>query len=148
MVLTRNMVHSALYMVVVFLATAVLYLLFQAPLVAMLQITVYAGGILVLFLFVIMLIGAERMAHTEPLRGQRPLAFGLAAVLLVETLYLTTTRWEPAGTVAVGPEYGGPQAVGLVLFSRYLLPFEIVSFLLLVAMIGAVVLTPRRERRP
>ena len=147
MVLARNMVHSALYMVVVFLATAVLYLVYQAPLIAMLQITVYAGGIMVLFLFVIMLIGAEKMAHTENLRWQRPLAFGLAGILLAETIYTAAAQWTLPEPVAVDPEFGGPRAVGLVLFSQYLLPFELTSLLLLVAMIGAVVLTIRREKR-
>lgn len=147
MVLTRNMVHSALFMVVVFLATAVLYLIYQAPLIAMLQITVYAGGIMVLFLFVIMLIGAEKMTHTETLRGQRPLAFGLAGILLVETIYVTAAQLTLPDPVAVGAEFGGPRAVGLLLFNQYLLPFELTSLLLLVAMIGAVVLTLRKERR-
>ena len=146
MVVTRNMVYSALFMVVVFLATAVLYLLYQAPLIAMLQITVYAGGIMVLFLFVIMLIGAEKMTHTENLRWQRPLAFGLMAALLVETIYIAVGQMKPPDSVAVGPDFGGPQAVGLLLFNKYLLPFEIVSILLLVAMIGAVVLTIRGEK--
>jgi len=146
MVVTRNMVHSALFMVVVFLATAVLYLVYQAPLIAMLQITVYAGGIMVLFLFVIMLIGAEKMTHTENLRWQRPLAFGLMAALLVETIYIAIGQIKPPDPVAVGPEFGGPKAVGPVLFSQYLLPFELTSILLLVAMIGAVVLTIRREK--
>lgn len=152
MVVTRNMVHSALFMVVVFLATAVLYLVYQAPLIAMLQITVYAGGIMVLFLFVIMLIGAEKMSHVENLRWQRPLALGLAGVLLAETIYVAvTTTWlqpgrELSNSVAVSPDFGSPRAVGLVLFSQYLLPFELTSLLLLVAMIGAVVLSLRGER--
>lgn len=146
MVVTRNMVHSALFMVVVFLATAVLYLVYQAPLIAMLQITVYAGGIMVLFLFVIMLIGAEKMAHTENLRWQRPLAFGLTGTLLVETIYVAAAQLKLPDPVAVSPDFGGPKAVGLVLFSQYLLPFELTSILLLVAMMGAVVLTIRREK--
>ena len=146
MVLTRNMVHSALFMVVVFLATAVLYLINQAPVIAMLQITVYAGGIMVLFLFVIMLIGAEKMTHTENLRGQRPLAFGLAGILLVETTYVAAAQLPLPDPVAVDPEFGGPRAVGRVLFSQYLLPFELTSILLLVAMIGTVVLTVRRKQ--
>lgn len=73
MVVTHNMVHSALFIVVVFSAAAVLYLIYQAPVIAMLQIAVYAGGIMVLFLFVIMLIGAEEMFHVENLRWQWPM---------------------------------------------------------------------------
>ncbi|HKZ83924.1 MAG TPA: NADH-quinone oxidoreductase subunit J [Anaerolineae bacterium] len=147
MVVTRNMVHSALFMVVVFLATAVLYLIYQAPLIAMLQITVYAGGIMVLFLFVIMLIGAEKMSHVENLRWQRPLAFGLAAALLIVTVYLASLELRTPAPVEVGPDFGSPEAIGQVLFSQYVLPFEVISILLLVAMVGAVVLTRKEKTR-
>ncbi|MBI3760425.1 MAG: NADH-quinone oxidoreductase subunit J [Chloroflexi bacterium] len=146
MVITRNMVHSALFMVVVFLATAVLYLVYQAPLLAMLQITVYAGGIMVLFLFVIMLIGAEKMSHVENLRWQRPLAFGLMAALLAETVYVAATRLQFPPPAAIGPDFGGPKAIGLVLFNQYLLPFEVTSVLLLAAMVGSIALTVRKEK--
>ncbi|HLF28027.1 MAG TPA: NADH-quinone oxidoreductase subunit J [Anaerolineae bacterium] len=147
MVVTRNMVHSALFMVVVFLATAVLYLAYHAPLIAMLQIAVYAGGIMVLFLFVIMLIGAEKMSHVENLRWQRPLAFGLAAILLVVTVYLASLELRTPAPVEVDPDFGGPQAIGQVLFSLYVLPFEVISILLLVAMVGAVVFTRKEKIR-
>src|SRR3989304_9743375 len=130
MVATRNMVYSALFMVVVFLATAVLYLIYQAPLIAMLQITVYAGAIMVLFLFVIMLIGAEKMSHAETLRWQRPLAFILAAILSVEVVYLAFRQYPFLASVDVDSDFGGPSAIGLMIFKDYVLPFEIVSILL------------------
>ena len=147
MVATRNMVYSALYMVIVFLATAVLYLIYQAPLIAMLQITVYAGAIMVLFLFVIMLIGTEKMSHFEDLRWQRPLAFMLAAILSVEVVYLAYRQYPLLELVEVDPDFGGPLAIGLAVFKDYVLPFEVVSVLLLVAMIGAVVLTIRQDKK-
>ena len=147
MVLTRSMVYSALYMVVVFLATAIIYLIYLAPLIAFLQITVYAGGIMVLFLFVIMLIGAEKMSHEENLPWQRPLAFGLMAALLLETFYLAASQWKLPHPAAVGEGFGSPREVGMALFNQYLLPFEVISILLLVALVGAVVLTSRKERR-
>jgi len=146
MVATRNMVYSALYMVLVFLATAVLYLIYQAPLIAMLQITVYAGGIMVLFIFVIMLIGVEKMSHVENLRWQRPLAFILAAILFTEVIYLAFRRYPLLTAVEVDPDFGGPLAIGLMVFKDYILPFEVVSVLLLVAMIGAIVLTIRQDK--
>lgn len=146
MVATRNMVYSALYMVIVFLATAVLYLIYQAPLIAMLQITVYAGGIMVLFLFVIMLIGVEKMSHVENLRWQRPLAFILAASLSAEVIYLAFRQNPLLTAVEVNPDFGGPSAIGLMIFTDYVLPFEIVSILLLVAMVGAIVLTIRKDK--
>lgn len=142
MITTRNMVYSVLFMVIVFLATSVIYLLFQAPLIAFVQITVYAGGIMVLFLFVVMLIGAQKMAYREPLRWQRPLAFGLTGALLIEMIALASlqVRWsDPAN---VEPSFGSPREVGLMLFNQYALPFEIISVLLLVAVVGVIVLNP------
>lgn len=147
MVNTRDMVYSALYMVVVFLGTAVIYLLYQAPLIAMLQIAVYAGAIIVLFLFVIMLIGAGKMFHAETLRWQRPLAFTLIAVLSAEAIYLAFRQYQYPllASVDVAEDFGSPFTVGLAIFKDYILPFEIVSVLLLVAMVGAIVLTLRKE---
>ncbi len=147
MVLTRNMVYSALYMVVVFLATAIIYLIYQAPLIALLQITIYAGGIMVLFLFVIMLIGAEKMSHEENLPWQRPLAFGLAALLVAEAAYLALAQLKLPHPANPSADFGSPETVGLLLFTRYLLPFELISVVLLVALIGAVVLTSHKEKR-
>ena len=147
MVAARNMVYSALYMVIVFLATAVIYILYQAPLIAMLQIAVYAGAIMVLFIFVIMLIGAEKMSHVENLRWQRTLAFILAAILSVEVVYLAFRQYPLLEPVEVDPDFGGPLAIGLVVFKDYVLPFEVASVLLLVAMVGAIVLTIRQDKQ-
>ncbi|MBU4226414.1 MAG: NADH-quinone oxidoreductase subunit J [Chloroflexi bacterium] len=146
MVATRNMVYSALYMVIVFLATAVIYILYQAPLIAMLQITVYAGGIMVLFLFVIMLIGTEKMIHEEHLRWHRPLAFILTFALAVETAYLAIYRLGQPTQAHVNQDFGNPNEIGLALFQKYVLPVEVTSVLLLVAMVGAIVLALRKEK--
>lgn len=146
MVATRNMVYSALYMVLIFLGTAVLYLIYQATLIAMLQITVYAGAIMVLFLFVIMLIGVEKMSHVENLRWQRPLAFILATILSAEVIYLAFHQSPLLSSVDVDPDFGGPSAIGLTIFKDYVLPFEVVSVLLLVAMVGTIVLTMQKDK--
>jgi len=146
MVTTKNMVYSALYMVIVFLATAVIYIIYQAPLIAMLQITVYAGGIMVLFLFVIMLIGTEQESHVEPLRWQRPLSFFLICILIAEVAYLGLYRFAQLPSSFVNQELGDPKEVGLALFQQYVLPVEITSVLLLVAMVGVIVLTQRKEK--
>jgi len=146
MVTTRNMVYSALYMVIVFLATAVLYIIYQAPLIAMLQITVYAGGIMVLFLFVIMLIGTKQESHAEPLRWQRPLSFFLICILVGEVAYLGFYRLVQLPLSFVNQGLGDPKEVGLALFQQYALPVEITSVLLLVAMVGVIVLTQRKEK--
>jgi NADH-quinone oxidoreductase subunit J len=101
---------------------------------------------MVLFLFVIMLLGTENLPRSRSLPWQRPLAFLLALILAGEAGYLLFVRKAASGEVPQAVEtFGSPQAVGLALFNQYLLPFEITSVLLLVAMVGAIVLT-RRER--
>lgn len=151
MLLHRNSVYSALFLVLNFITVAVFYLLLGAPFIAMAQITVYAGAIMVLFLFVIMLLGAERLPDAKVLRWQRPLAYGLAAVLAAETIYLLVTRARPDGAI-LAPDASvnavdNLRALGMTLFSDYLLPFEVTSILLLVAMVGAIVLSRREKGR-
>jgi NADH-quinone oxidoreductase subunit J len=144
---SKNAVYAALFLVLNFLTVAVFYLTLNAPFLAMAQITVYAGAIMVLFLFVIMLLGTKKLTESSPIAWQRPLAVVLGLALLVEigVLFLSHTRGE-AMLAEIGPGFGSPQAVGQVLFTQYLLPFEITSVLLLVGMIGAIVLT--KEDRP
>ncbi len=141
MLLSQNAVYSALFLIVNFATVAVFYLLLGAPFLAMAQVTVYAGAIMVLFLFVIMLLGAERLSRASTLSWQRPLALALGAILLVEAAYLVFRQ----GIVQLGSQlssgFGSPTALGTALFSQYLLPFEVTSVLLLVAIVGAIVLT-------
>ena len=149
MLLHRNSVYSALFLVLNFITVAIFYLLLGAPFIAMAQITVYAGAIMVLFLFVIMLLGAERLPDAKVLPLQRPLAYGLGIVLAVEIAYLFLTRARPEGNV-LPPETAANlmehlRALGTTLFSDYLLPFEVTSILLLVAMIGAITLTKKEK---
>jgi NADH-quinone oxidoreductase subunit J len=143
MILSENAVHSALFLVLNFSAVAVLYLLLQAPFLAMIQITVYAGAIMVLFLFVIMLLGAEKgTENRETLGWQRPLAFVLGLLLLAQAAYvLLTTGTATTPLATTDSELGAPRAIAEQLFTTYLLPFEITAILLLVALVGAVVLT-------
>ena len=145
MLFSRNAVYAALFLIVNFASVGVLYLLLQAPFIAVVQITVYAGAIMVLFLFVIMLLGAEQIGHDRRSRWFRPLAIGLGLVLLAETAYIVITNQAglPSATM-VAEAFGSPAEIGSLLFQSYLLPFEITSILLLVAMIGAVVLTKRK----
>lgn len=142
MLFSRNAVYAALFLIVNFGTVAVFYLLLSAPFIALAQVTVYAGAIMVLFLFVIMLLGAEQTGRTPASWWMQPLALGLGVVLLVETSYLVITQHGtlPAAQAVTGG-FGGPVSVGEVLFTQYLLPFEVTSILLLVAMIGAIVLS-------
>jgi NADH-quinone oxidoreductase subunit J len=146
MMFSRNAVYSALFLIVNFGSVAVFYMQLQAPFISLAQVTVYAGAIMVLFLFVIMLLGAEQLRGDGlVMRWQRPLAISLGVILLVETFYIILTR-TGASTVfpSAASQFGGPEAVGEILFDQYLLPFEVTSVLLLVAMIGAIVLTKRK----
>ncbi len=147
MVLSPNAVHSALFLILNFCSVAVLYLLLRAPFLAAVQVTVYAGAIMVLFLFVIMLLGAEKAdLGTEPIGWQKPVAILLGIVLLVEGGYVAYRGIRlPDMTAVEATNIGDPVTISSVLFSKYLLPFEIISILLLVAIIGTVVLT-RRDR--
>lgn len=147
MLFSHNAVYSALYLIVNFCSVALLFLLLNAPFIAIVQITVYAGAIMVLFLFVIMLLGAESAEHYRTLVWQQPVAMILGAVLLVEAGYLLLEKVGIIRITEIVPEpFGSPVEVGEVLFSSYLLPFEITSVLLLVGIIGAIVLTKGEKK--
>ena len=146
MITARNLVHGVMFMVGNFAAVAVLYLFLEAPFLAAVQVAVYAGAIMVLFLFVVMLIGQREVTLSERLIGQRWLGVLLSVVLLVGLLSVVAVD-QLTGRVASVPgglAQNNPQQVGELLYTKYIFPFEIVSVLLLVAMIGAVVLA-RRE---
>jgi NADH-quinone oxidoreductase subunit J len=150
MLLSRNAVYSALFLVLNLITVAVFYLLLGAPFIAMAQVTVYAGAIMVLFLFVIMLLGAESLPTPQVLPWQRPLAVVLAVALAVEATFIFLTRARPEGDVlppaGLANDPGTLVELGTTLFRDYLLPFEVTSILLLVAMVGAIVLI-RKEKR-
>lgn len=148
MLISRSAVYSALFLVLNFLTIAVVFLLLQAAFIALVQVTVYAGAIMVLFLFVIMLLGAERVETTPSLPWQAPVAVAMTIVLFgLIVLALLTGQAGAAPGAELAAEFGSPQAVGDVLFSDFLLPFEVTSILLLAAMIGAIVLTRRVRNR-
>lgn len=145
LLLSRNAIYAALFLVLNFGVGAVIYLILNAPFIAVVQVSVYAGAIMVLFLFVIMLLGAERLSPGENPPGtsfQRPLAIVLGGLLLGLALYVLFARQPPTTATALADS--SPMAVGLSLFGPYVFPFEVVSILLLVAMVGAVVLTRNR----
>jgi NADH-quinone oxidoreductase subunit J len=149
MLISRNAIYSAMFLVLNFVTVAVIYLLLNAAFIAMVQVTVYAGAIMVLFLFVIMLLGAEKIAGEESISWQPPLAILLGGALLMEFAYILFGGRQKdllPTMVSVSKDFGSPASVGTLLFNRYLIPFEITSILLLVAMIGAIILT-RSERK-
>jgi NADH-quinone oxidoreductase subunit J len=145
---TRDTVHSVLFLVLDFLFVAALYVLLGAPFLAVIQVLVYAGGIVVLYLFVVMLVNLKRPpeAHQDPHRRSK-LGMALAAAVLVELAIIVASGYaraaSPTVPSAVVPVSGNTEQVGWLLYTNYLIPFEIASMLLLVAMIGAIVLAKR-----
>jgi NADH-quinone oxidoreductase subunit J len=153
-VLARNPVHSALSLVVTLVSVAVLFLQQDAHLLAAVQVVVYAGAIVVLFLFVIMLLGVDHPdTLRDPLKAQRAAAVILGLVMLAEVLFLTGHHWAtgakaPASDAIRGGTPGlgnNVERIARSLFTDFLWPFEITAVLLVLAVIGAVVLA-RRSR--
>ena len=148
MLFAPNAVHVALFLVGAQIALALTFLLQGAFFIAAVQIIVYAGAIMVLFLFVIMLLGVDRReVLIEPLRGQRPLAAALGALLAVQIGYIAWRGFDfvvgGAGQSALqdlNETPGNVESIARSLFNRYLLPFEVTSVLLVVAIVGAMVL--------
>jgi NADH-quinone oxidoreductase subunit J len=146
----RNPVRCALFLIVNFVCLSVLYLMLNAQLLAALQILVYAGAIMVLFLFVIMLLnlGGEQIEH-DPLVGQRPLAMALGVALLIG-LSSTFVNWaaspalSSAGGTSSSLNVDQVTDIGHQLFVHYVYPFEVTSLLLLVGIIGTILLGKRR----
>jgi NADH-quinone oxidoreductase subunit J len=144
----RNPVYSAISLLVMFFHVAGLYILLQAEFLAAVQIIVYAGAILVLYLFVVMLLNVEQ---DDRYHGQWRIAGFVCVPLLIEFLVLAagsrTSNRPPASathpTEAAASAGGNTQAIGELLFSTYLYPFEVASLVLLVAMIGAIILAKR-----
>jgi NADH-quinone oxidoreductase subunit J len=154
MLFQRNAVHAALLLVVNFFTLAVFFLILGAPFLFVVQIIVYAGAIMVLFLFVIMLLGVDRHETlTERIRGQRPLALLLAAGLVTEVVLAVrlgvgiSTRAAPNFDEVVN-KGGNVRALAKVLFNGFFFPFEVTSVLLIVAAVAAMVLTRQSERGP
>ena len=150
-ILYRNPVHSALSLVATLFGVAVLFVAQDAQLLAAVQVIVYAGAIVVLFLFVIMLLGVDKAdsLREDPLPGQRPLAILGGAATLGLLLVILLSQDDPTtGGDGVGGFGDRPnvEALARVLFSDYVFAFEITSLLLTIAVVGAVVLAKRPTR--
>ncbi len=148
MVAQRNPLYSAVSLIGVFVALACLYLTLAAPFIAAVQIIVYAGAIMVLVVFVIMLLNAEEEARRPyRLKFLIPVAVGLATVLIAEAAFMLTVG-GPSRPDPVPPkvaEVGLTSSVGTGLFTEYLLPFEVTSVLILMALVGAITLARRTQ---
>jgi NADH-quinone oxidoreductase subunit J len=148
-ILSRNPVHAALSLVMTLFGVAILFVAQQAHFLAAVQVIVYAGAIVVLFLFVIMFLGVDKQENVaaEPLKGQRPAAIALGVVALGEAYLLLHTTWATGR--AVGADLtaqrgqGNTERLAEALFTRYVFAFEVTSVLLVIAVVGAVVLVRR-----
>ena len=152
-VLMRNPVHSALSMIMTLFAVAVLFIEQDAQFLAAVQVIVYAGAIVVLFLFVIMLLGVDKKEYLgkDKLRGQRPLAFASVLIIFVEILALARGNWATgakATVMSTTSPISNVEQLARAIFTTYLLPFEATSVLLIVAVVGAVVLVRRVDEKP
>jgi NADH-quinone oxidoreductase subunit J len=147
-VTAKEAVHSVVFLVIDFLFVAALYALLGAEFLAIIQILVYAGGIVVLYLFVVMLVNLKRPpeAYSDAHRHAK-LGFALGVAVLVEVAIISAKGYvQPTAASAAAaalPVTGNTQEVGWLLYTNYLIPFEVASMLLLVAMIGAIVLAKR-----
>jgi NADH-quinone oxidoreductase subunit J len=149
MIFSRGAVHSALWLVLTMLSLGALYMMQQAPFLGFTQIIVYTGAIMMLFLFVLMLVGRESSdSVVEVLRGQRLMAtllgIGLAG-LIAGGLTRALSSVTPAAELdPATPQGGGAGGLGRLIFTDYLFPFELTSVLLLAAMVGVLLLARRR----
>lgn len=141
----RNPVHSVLFMLVLFFHIAVLYLFLNAEFLAAVQVIVYAGAILVLFLFVVLLLNLKEELLERKYSGAWPFGAALASALFVAIAVTLSTFKLPPEAAGKAPAAGSNvETVGKALYTEYLLPFEVASLVLLVAIVGAIVLAKKR----
>jgi NADH-quinone oxidoreductase subunit J len=140
----RSTVHSVMFLVLNFLSVAGLYVLLRAQFLAVIQVLVYAGGIVVLYLFVVMLVKLKGPveAHSDPRRLGR-LGFVMSLAVLAELAAIGAYGWTKPETTGGALMADNVRQVGWALYTDYLIPFEVASMLLLVAMVGAIVLAKR-----
>lgn len=136
--LSRQPVHSALFLMANFASLAVLYITLDAQFLAAAQVIIYAGGIVILILFVIMLIGHGASDKPDSRKGWLKVVSAILAMLLLVSL--GTQLWASRAADIGIPSGGSPADIGEVLFTKYILPFEFVAILLLVALIGALIM--------
>jgi NADH-quinone oxidoreductase subunit J len=145
-VTVKNTIHSILFLVVDFLAVALLYAVMNSMLMAAIQVLVYAGGIVVLYLFVVILVNLKRPAELNVDPNRHGVLGGLmAAAVLGELVVIVVyaALLPEAGASEAAAQVGSVETVAMTLFTQYLIPFEVASMLLLVAMVGAIILAKR-----
>jgi len=147
-VFRKNPVHCALFLVCVLLSLSGMFILLNAAFIAAIQILIYAGAIMVLFLFVVMLLNVKGETPLLTPGAAKGFGFFFALIAFAELLWTVLTRGGAEGTpeqaVVLPPGFGSPAEIGRILYTTWLFPFEVTSILLLIAVIGAVVLAKRK----
>jgi len=149
MIITRkHIVHAVLYMLLLFFHIAGLYVMLEAEFLAAAQLIVYAGAILVLYLFVIMLVNIKELKTLrEQLFGHLPFALvsaGVLCIFVVGILLRAPALKEVPSSIETISEISNPELLGQILYTQYLFPFEVASLILLVALVGAVLIASRK----
>lgn len=144
MIISKNQAYNALFLILAFTCLGGLFALLEAPFIAVVQIIIYAGAIMVLFIFVIMMINVRHGIPPEKKKWTMYLSLVLAVVLIIElVLSLKAAFSLPVSTAVLK---ASPKDLGRLLFTKYLYPFEITSILIIAALVGAIVLVKRKEK--
>ena len=142
-VVARNPIHSALALMVCFVQVAAIFLLLRAPVLAVIQMFVYVGAVIILFLFVIMMLDVRKEARTPFLKRWIVMAVVIVSTLAAEmfSLLLMGRQWHPPSYMLQAGEMSSVRELSITLFTDFLFPFEVASVILLVALVGAIILT-------
>lgn len=146
MILCKNQAYCALFLILAFVCTGGLFGLLNAPFIAVVQIIIYAGAIMVLFIFVIMMIDIRKGLTPEKKRWIIYPSLGIGLILIIELIFVFNKALGPSGA-KVTEAMGSPKTLGKILFTKYLYPFEITSVLIIAALVGAIVLVKDKNKK-
>lgn len=144
MIISKNQAYNALFLILAFACTGGIFALLDAPFIAVVQIIIYAGAIMILFIFVIMMINIRQGLSPERKKWTLYLALGIAGILVIELIFSLKDAFSLLESAGIG-KAGSPADLGRLLFTKYLYPFEITSLLIIAALVGAIVLVKKRE---
>jgi NADH-quinone oxidoreductase subunit J len=145
MIISKDQAYNALFLIVAFVCMGGLFALLEAPFIAVVQIIIYAGAIMILFIFVVMMINLKKGLGPEKKKWTLYFAIFVAVVLVVELVLTVKGALEPISSAAL-ESLGSPTDLGRLLFTKYLYPFEITSILIIAALVGAIVLVKKRDK--
>jgi NADH-quinone oxidoreductase subunit J len=145
MIISKDQAYNALFLIVAFVCMGGLFALLEAPFIAAVQIIIYAGAIMILFIFVVMMINLRKGLEPEKKKWTKYFAVVVALVLVTELVLTVKGTLEPISATTT-ESIGNPTDLGRLLFTKYLYPFEITSILIIAALVGAIVLVKKRDK--